>query len=74
MAKTKICKATITHEITEDDVRTIVTLPGKKPITKRWVRCDAGAMGKFKLDWDEDPRLDGWGPVVDAARQVPDFL
>lgn len=66
--------ATITHEVTERDVKTTVILPGEKPITKRWVRCDGGARGTFKKDWDEDRRLAGWSSVADAAMQTPDFL
>lgn len=67
-------KVIITHEVTAHDVVTIVKLPGQRPIRKRWVRCDGGALGKFKQDWDEDPRLLGWEPVVEAARTPPDFL
>ncbi len=67
-------RVTITHQISEREAITTVKLPGKRPITKRWVRSADGATGKFKLDWDEDPRLAGWEPVIEAARQVPDFL
>lgn len=73
-AKKKGDKVTITHEVTDRRVRTTVKLPGQKPISKTWVACDGGALGKFKLDWDEDPRLQGWEPVVEAARTPPDFL
>lgn len=57
-------KVIITHEISETEVKTTVKLPGQKPISKRWVACDGGMMGKFKLDWEEDPRLAGWSKIA----------
>lgn len=67
-------QVTITHEITESSVRTTVTLPGKRPISKMWVCCDGGMLGKFKKDWDEDPRLNGWHRIAEAAQATPDPL
>lgn len=72
--KKKGDKVTITHEVTAHSVRTTVKLPGQRPISKVWVISSDGATGRFKQDWDEDPRLAGWSPVIDAAKAVPDFL
>lgn len=67
-------KVTISHEITETSVTTTVTLPGKKPISKKWVAGDGGMLGKFKHDWDEDPRLMGWSEIAREASHVPSHL
>lgn len=67
-------KVTISHEITETSVTTTVTLPGKKPISKKWVACDGGMIGKFKRDWDEDPRLAGWSEIAREASNLPSHL
>lgn len=73
-AKKKGDTVTISHVITDRKVTTTVKLPGQRAISKTWAACDGGAVGRFKQDWNEDRRLDGWQPVIDAARNVPDFL
>lgn len=67
-------KVIITHEMTEKEFSTTVTVPGEEPIVKRWVRTEGGSQGKFKLDWDEEPSLVGWGEVARLADVFPEFL
>ncbi len=67
-------KVIITHEMTEKEFSTTVTLPGEEPITKRWVRSDGGAHGTFEKDWDEEPSLVGWGDIARLVDVFPEFL